>query len=250
VSDSPDHPGRPTFRLVVVPGVVVDRWSRVWSQRVPAVALELVPAEAAEATALLAAQADAGLVRLPVDRTRYEAIPLYTEATVVVFPRDHLLAAAADATLADLADETLLSPRDEVLDWTGVPGWTDVRERPADTATAVELVAAGGGLLVVPQSLARLHHRRDLAYRTVHDAPTSTVGLAWAGDRYTDLVEQMIGAVRGRTANSTRGLTPGATAAPPPAPGGSPSRAAGTGRHGRQTDRSRRNAGPRRRRGR
>jgi DNA-binding transcriptional LysR family regulator len=46
----------------------------------------LVPAEAADATALLTAQADAGLIRMPVDRTEYQAIPLYTETTVVVFP--------------------------------------------------------------------------------------------------------------------------------------------------------------------
>jgi DNA-binding transcriptional LysR family regulator len=208
----PQDPGdRPTFRLVVVPGVVVGRWSRAWSQRVPAVTLEVVPVEAADATALLTAEADAGLVRMPVDRTRYHAIPLYTETTVVVFPREHLLAAADEVTLADLSDETLLSPRDDVLDWGDAPerGYVpergDAPERPGTTAAAVELVAAGGGVLVVPQSLARLHHRRDLTYRTVNDAPTSAVGLAWAVDRYTDLVEEMIGTVRGRTANSTRG---------------------------------------------
>jgi hypothetical protein len=39
----------------------------------------------------------------------------------------------------------------------------------------------------------------------VTDAPTSSVGLAWVRDRHTDLVEEMIGIVRGRTANSTRG---------------------------------------------
>jgi DNA-binding transcriptional LysR family regulator len=244
-----DARGRPTFRLLVVPGVVVDRWSRVWSQRVPAVALELVPVEAADAVALLDAEVDAGLVRMPVDRTRYQAIPLYTETTVVVFPRDHLLAAADDVTLADLTDETLLSPRDDVLEWAGAPDRADPPQRPATTAAAVELVAAGGGVLVVPQSLARLHHRRDLTYRTAVDAPTSTVGLAWAGDRYTDLVEQMIGTVRGRTANSTRGLAPDATGTPPPAPGGSPRRASSAGRHGRRSDRTGRNATPRRRRG-
>ena len=83
-------------------------------------------------------------------------------------------------------------------------------------------MAAGVGILVVPQSLARLHHRRDLTHRVVTDAPTSSVALAWMRDRYTDLVEEMIGIVRGRTANSTRGRGPGAPAvstAPAPAGG-------------------------------
>lgn len=66
-------------------------------------------------------------------------------------------------------------------------------------------MAAGVGLLVVPQSLARLHHRRDLTYRPVVDAPQSSVALAWPQEATTDLVDDFIGVVRGRTVNSTRG---------------------------------------------
>ena len=66
-------------------------------------------------------------------------------------------------------------------------------------------MAAGIGLLVVPQSLARLHHRRDLVFRPVTDAPQSQVALSWLEDRTSDLVEEFIGIVRGRTVNSSRG---------------------------------------------
>ncbi|NJC66110.1 LysR family transcriptional regulator substrate-binding protein [Planosporangium flavigriseum] len=187
----------------------------MWSERLPEVDLEVVPAEAAQAATLLADQVDAGLARLPVDQDTFHAIPLYTEATVVVVPKDHMLAAADEVTVAELADETLLRPLDDVLDWTGGSDApvTVAADRPATTAAAVEWVAAGVGVLVVPQSLARLYHRRDLTYRVVTDAPTSSVGLVWARDRYTDLVEEMIGIVRGRTANTTRGR-----AQPPAAP--------------------------------
>ncbi|MBT8227578.1 MAG: LysR family transcriptional regulator, partial [Dactylosporangium sp.] len=212
----------PPFRLLVVPGVTVATWGSTWSERLPEVDLRLVPAEAAtQAAMLLDARADAGLVRLPVDRDAFAAIPLYTEATVVVVPRDHVITVVDTVAVADLATETLLLPGDDVLAWpdpsgtagvpgtaAGVPGGvpgTAAADRPATTAAAVELVAAGAGLLVVPQSLARMHHRRDLTYRVVTDAPTSSVALAWVHDRHTDLVEEMIGIVRGRTANSTRG---------------------------------------------
>jgi DNA-binding transcriptional LysR family regulator len=203
----PDNRRPATFRLLVVPGITVDRWSRTWSERLPGVDLQLVPAEVAQAATLLTTQADAGLVRLPVDRDTFHAIPLYTEVTVVLVPRDHVLAAADKVTVADLADETLVRPLDDVLSWTGASAApaTMTADRPATTATAVELVAAGVGVLVVPQSLARTYHRRDLTYREVTDAPTSSVALAWVRDRHTDLVEEMIGIVRGRTANSTRG---------------------------------------------
>jgi DNA-binding transcriptional LysR family regulator len=81
-------------------------------------------------------------------------------------------------------------------------------ERPATTAAAIELVAAGAGLLVVPQSLARLHHRKDLTYRPLTDAPESQVALSWPEGETTELMEQFIGIVRGRSVNSTRGATP------------------------------------------
>jgi DNA-binding transcriptional LysR family regulator len=197
-----------TFRLLVVPGVTVDKWTRLWSERLPEVDLLLEPTEVADAPALLTAGADAGLIRLPVDPLGFHAIPLYTEATVAVVPREHLLAAADQLTVADLADETLLSPLDDVLTWASPPGEV-LRDRPATTAAAIELVAAEVGVLVVPQSLARAYHRKDLTYRVVTDAPTSSVALVWVRDRHTDLVEEMIGIVRGRTANSTRGSSGG-----------------------------------------
>jgi DNA-binding transcriptional LysR family regulator len=91
-----------------------------------------------------------------------------------------------------------------VLAWTGESGASMVAAVDT-TAGAVEMVAAGVGVLVVPQSLARAYHRRDLTYRVVTDAPTSSVALAWRREEPSDLIEELIGIVRGRTVNSTRG---------------------------------------------
>ncbi|MFD5569083.1 MULTISPECIES: LysR family substrate-binding domain-containing protein [Streptomyces] len=196
-----------SFRLAYVPGATPGKWVRIWHERLPDVSLDLLPVTAAEASDVLRdGRADAGIVRLPVDRTVFSAIPLYTETTVVVVPKDHLLTAADEVTVEDLAEEVVLHPLDDVVGWERPPGETAF-ERPATTADAIELVAAGIGVLVVPQSLARLHHRRDLTYRPVADAPQSAVALSWPEDAHTDLVEQFIGIVRGRTVNSTRGRT-------------------------------------------
>lgn len=189
------------------PGVMPDKWVRVWSERYPGVPLTLTQVPAAEAAGLLrGGEADAGLVRLPVDRTVFSAIPLYTEQTVVVVPRDHLFTAADEVAPEDLADDIVLHPLDDVLEWETVPG-RPAFERPATTADAVELVAAGIGVLIVPLSLARLHHRKDLTHRPLAQAPESSVALAWPEDATTDRVEDFIGIVRGRTVNSTRGRT-------------------------------------------
>ena len=200
----------PSFRLAYVPGVTPGKWVRIWQERLPGVPLTLVTVTPAEAADVLRDRgADAGLLRLPVDRTGLSAIPLYTETTVVVVPKDHLVAAAEEVAPDDLADDVVLYPLDDTLVWERLPGRPAV-ERPATTADAIELVAAGVGLLVLPQSLARLHHRRDLTYRPLRDpaeeaVPTSRVALSWIEDETTDLVEQFIGIVRGRTVNSTRG---------------------------------------------
>ncbi|GAA3601974.1 LysR substrate-binding domain-containing protein [Nonomuraea rosea] len=203
------------FRLAYVPGVTPAKWVSVWAERMPGVPLTLIAVPAAEVVGLLRdGGADAGFVRLPIDRDELSVIPLYVETTVVMVPKDHAVAAADEAALADLADDEVLHPLDDTIEWPvrpGLPAFT----RPDTTSNAVELVAAGTGLLLVPQSLARLHHRKDLTYRPVPDAPQSQVALAWPTAATTDLVEDFIGIVRGRTANSSRGRTPATPAEKP-----------------------------------
>jgi len=184
--------------------VTPDKWVRIWNERSrnPLVLSRVTEAEAAGK--VRDREVDATLLRLPVDRTGLHAIPLYTETTVVLAPKDHVVTAADTVTAGDLADDVVLHPLDDTLDWEHPPGRPAI-ERPATTADAVELVAAGIGLLVVPQSLARLHHRKDLTYRPLTDAPQSRVALSWLEGETTEPMELFIGIVRGRTVNSTRG---------------------------------------------
>jgi len=193
------------FRLGYVPGVTPDKWARIWAERRPRVPLELVAAATDEVVELIRAGAvDAGVVRLPIDRTGLHAIPLYTETTVAVVPKDHVITATEEPGVADLADEIVLRPQDDTLSWPGGPPGRAAASDPSTTAEAIALVAAGVGLLVVPQSLARLHHRRDLTYRPLAGAPASGVGLVWPDAENTELMEEFIGIVRGRTVNSSR----------------------------------------------
>ncbi|MHA7133328.1 LysR substrate-binding domain-containing protein [Oerskovia turbata] len=233
-ADQPSEGGAdaqaPGFRLAYVPGVTPSKWVRTWIDRLPDVRLETLVVPASEAEALLHdGGADVAILRRPVRSEALSHIALYTETPVVVVPRDHVFAALDDdeaLTLADLADEVVLHPLDDVLGWAGDAGARaggeptgDAREverpmlpgkpaleRPATTGDAIELVAAGIGLLVVPQSLARLHHRKDLTYRTLDDGPEAPVALGWVTAEKSDLVEEFIGIVRGRTANSSRGV--------------------------------------------
>nr|WP_171784023.1 LysR family transcriptional regulator substrate-binding protein [Isoptericola halotolerans] len=222
------------MRWGYVPGATPGRWARTWEQRITDVPLELVPLAAADVPAALRdGDVEAALARLPVDKDVFHAIPLYDELPVVVVSRDHLLAATEEServTTDDLADDVLWVPRDDVLFGAGAerPGrppepyddgsGTLVAPEPLTTEEAIAWAAAGSGVVVVPMSLARLHHRKDTVFRVVEGLPEASVGLVWLRDRsedeMTELVDELVGIVRGRTANSSRGR--GAPAEPAP----------------------------------
>src|SRR3712207_1520434 len=181
-------------RLTVgyVPGVTLTKWARIWSERFHRITLETVPVDQAGATALLHQRhIDMCFVRLPVDRAGLHLVPLYTETAVVLVPKDHPASVFEKLTLADLVDEPTLN---------------DV-----DPAIAADLVAGGAGILLLPQSVARSYSRRDLTYRPVIDAPATEIGLAWCIDRTSDLTEEFVGVVRGRSATSSRSPTGSST---------------------------------------
>lgn len=196
---------RSSLTLGYVPGVTPARWARIWAERHPEVRLILCAISAADAAnAVRAGSIDVALLRLPADTSALAVIPLYEETTVAVVPADHLLSAADEVTSADLDGEPTLLPLDDVVGWAGAPG-IPIDHRPENTLAAMELVAAGVGALIVPQSLARLHHRRDLTYRPIADAPTCGVALAFPEGAQSVLVEEFTGIVRGRKPGSSRG---------------------------------------------
>lgn len=187
-----------------MPGVNPAKWVSIWRERRPE-PLELVPLNVLDnGVRLRAGEVDAALVRLPVDRTGLDVIPLYEEVRVVLLPAEHLLTVLDEVTSEDLAEEIVLSPLDDLAAGEVMFG-LPAGQRPASTEAAVALVGAGIGLLVTPMSLARLHNRKDLTYRPLADGAASGIGLAWMRERTTEEVEEFIGIVRGRTANSSRG---------------------------------------------
>lgn len=194
-----------SLTLGYVPGGTPAKWARIWAERHPGVPLQLCAVEAAEAAdAVRAGTVDVALLRPSADMSGLALIPLYEETTVAVVPTDHLLSAVDEITVADLDGEPTLLPLDDVVAWAGGSG-TPVDHRPETTKDAIELVAAGMGALIVPQSLARLYHRKDLTYRPIVDAPTCPVALAFPEGPQRELVEEFIGIVRGRKPGSSRG---------------------------------------------
>lgn len=197
-----------TLSVAFSPGVTVTKWTRIWAERHPQISLTVIPTDQLQQVAVvLDGTAQLSFVRLPINTEGLHVIPLYRERLVAVAAKDHLIAAAEAVTLADLAGETQQSASTKHGD-----------------RGAFDLVAAGVGVLVVPQSIARLHGRKDVVVRPITDAPETQIALVWRAGAgasadtdpdadavsdgspaaRADLVTEFIGIVRGRTAQSSR----------------------------------------------
>ncbi|MER6971416.1 LysR family substrate-binding domain-containing protein [Nocardioides sp. NPDC000445] len=189
-----------TFTVGFVTGATPDKWARIWRER-SRERLELVPVTEEDQERLLReGELDMCLVRLPVDRDGLHCIPLYEEQPVAVMSHEHLLSLLDEVTLDDLAEEQLVLPERG--------GWKPSAEQlkwPAmSEKDAVETVAAGTGIAILPMSIARLYHRKDAVSRPVTGIEPTTVGLAWLIDNDDERVQTFIGIVRGRSRNSSR----------------------------------------------
>lgn len=181
---TPAQPERAGLRIGFVPGVTLTKWRRIWEERFRRVRLEAVEVpEAAQRESLAARDVDMCFVRLPVDTVGLHTIRLYDEQPVVWMEKDFLLAALDEVTLADLAEF-------RIVDDYG--------------PESIDLAVYSAAALRVPLSVARTQSRKDMVHRPVVDADPTTIALAWRVDNENEWIDEFIGVVRGRTANSSR----------------------------------------------
>ena len=209
----PHHAGRPSgpLRVDFVTGVTPDKWARTWAARHPDDPLHLSPIDEGDAEARLRSGATTlSLLRLPVDRAGLHVIPLYEEAPVVVVAKEHA-AAAFDALDVDRPRRRGAAPSARLACRRGatpLPPTCSSGPLPMPPMTVVEAIAVaatGSGFVVVPLSVARVHHRKDVVHRPVTGVAGSQVALAWRVDDDDPRIEDFIGVVRGRTERSSRG---------------------------------------------
>ena len=163
--------------------MVLHKWQRTWEERFRNPLHIQQVADETQLAGLRDGSLDMCFVRLPIDRDGLHAIPLYEEQMAAWVAKDHLFAAADELTMAEVsAEETVLTELD---------------------AVAIDRVLVGA-VLVVPLSVARGASRRDLVQRPIVDAEPSPVALAWRMDDENALLDEFVGVVRGRSANSSR----------------------------------------------
>jgi DNA-binding transcriptional LysR family regulator len=158
-------------RLVVgfMPGLHVSQAVRVFSAEHPNVEIEFVQMHWWEQDAPLRdGRIDVGCLCRPFDESGLRVELLASEQKVACLPVTHPLATQQALSMADLAGESIMSTQSR---------------RTATVEEKFELIAAGGGVALVPESLAATYSRPDISYVPVLDAEPVEICLAVAGDR-------------------------------------------------------------------
>ncbi|KAA9393702.1 hypothetical protein FCK90_11005 [Kocuria coralli] len=224
--DAGQAPEPQPLRFGYETGMMPGKWIERWRDRFPGTELAEQQLEPGTWRELLGEDVDVALVRLPAHpqrgsddleglRGHYRAIEVYQELQVVVLPTENELTLHDEVPLADLAGEWLLQDLSDLPEHvpSATGAGTDDDGNPRSlpemqgTEEAIELVAAEVGLLVVPMSVARWYHRKDLTYRVVPELPPIAVVMVWPQDLPEDteaMVQELVGVVRGRKKDSSR----------------------------------------------
>ena len=176
------------LRISYVAGVTPGKWIRRWEERMQDIPLRAFMVDDGDQLGVLHdGRADMSFVRLPVEREGLSVIPLYEEQPVVVAPKGHEISVFEDVALADLEQESIL----------------DVAALGGPEA-ALQVVAAGAGLVILPMPVARHLNVKDTVARRLTGADGTEIALAWPAEATDEVLEEFIGIVRGRTAQSSR----------------------------------------------
>lgn len=185
VAEAEQRTPRHGLTVGYVVGVSPDKWARVWQERMPRMRLMLDVVDEGAVISALESGCDMVLARLPLADTDLDlhSIPLWEETPVVVVPKDHPIKLFDSVDIAELSSENVLDGADDA---------------------ALDLVAAGVGVVRMPQAVFRATGRRDVVARPLDGAEPTRIALVWRADRDDEATQEFVGVVRGRTARSSR----------------------------------------------
>jgi DNA-binding transcriptional LysR family regulator len=168
-------------------GILTTPAVRAFSTAHPDIAVEVQRLEwDDQEEAILGGGVDVAFVRRPLSARGLSLTPLYTEPRLVALPADHPLAGAGALSTEDLEDEPHLRYMQAVA---GSPPLRGVEEK-------LEHVAAGRGIILLPQSATEYYTRPDIVYVPVPDAEPDEVLLASERARRAPLVSAFAEAAR------------------------------------------------------
>jgi len=187
------------FTVAFMPGLIVTDAVRAFAAAHTELTVEVLRTTRADQTEVLHdGRADVSYVRLPVDKAGLQLRSLASEPQAVVLPADHALAGKDTVSLGDLTDEHLLQHPDFVPEWRDVAAEMRGRRQlppPRFTHTVeekIEHVAMGRGIVVLPESTARLYARPGVCHTRISDIASVETALAWSSSRRSPLIAEFV----------------------------------------------------------
>lgn len=166
-------------RVVVgfMPGIVVTLTVEAFAQRHPEVRVDVVRIGwDDQAAMLLDGRIDFGFLRRPFEAAGLRVTLLYTEPYRAALAHSHPLAHRRSLKQADLA---------------GVPLIHHKTHRVQSVEDKLELVAAGKGVSILPDGVARYYKRPDVRYVLVSDAAPNEICVAYRSDRRAGALSEL-----------------------------------------------------------
>jgi DNA-binding transcriptional LysR family regulator len=179
---------------------------KVFRSRFPGVEIELHELKTSELIqGLRQRRVDVGLVRMPVRDDLLSVEPILVESLVVALPEHHSLAEKPRVAFRELAGEAfLLPPRhlapsfyDQLTDLSQQAGFNlRVGAEASQLQTILNLVAAGMGVTLVPESVMYMGGRGVVFKRMPEPAPTVEIAVAWRRDDPSEVLHAFLQVVR------------------------------------------------------
>jgi DNA-binding transcriptional LysR family regulator len=189
------HPVRLAYCPLI--GALAARAARRLARRSPPIELDLRPAGWAAATAdLVSGSAGVAIMTTPFPLGFATTTRFHVPVTHLAVPADHPLATVSSVAPDQLVRRDLLAPRGLATQLPSGPG-----REVDDLAAALDLVAAGSGLLLAPNLLAQGVRRPDVRFvplgsGTQEAGMRLTYGLVWRQDNRRPEVTALVQAVQ------------------------------------------------------
>lgn len=188
----------------VLPSILI-----AFRQKYPDVEVELHELKTSELVeALRDRRVQVGFVRLPVNDKLLQVQPILREPLVVALAERHKLNVPGRISFRDLANESFLMPprqlaptfHEQVLDLSHQAGFTPkLGAEASQLQTIINLVAAGMGVTLVPESVRNLAVRGVVFKRLPEPQPTMEIAVAWRRDAHSEVLAAFLNVVREST---------------------------------------------------
>lgn len=150
-------------------------------------------------------QIDVGILYLPIDSDKLNAIAVWQEALVVALPENHALVSRLEVSIKALEREPFIMPPHRlggglygqiVRFFQQVDFVPNVVQEAVQLQTAISLVAGGVGVTLVPASLQNLQRSGVVYKRLEEPTPEVAIAVAWRQHDSSPTVQRFIEAVR------------------------------------------------------